>query len=476
MRAWRAGIAGFALLAYLAFPTKNYYWDGISFAQTIEDAHRWPDLLHPNHLLYNLTGALAYRALGGQIRALYVLQAMNALWGALAVYWLTGVLAQILKSPRAVLLLGALFAFAGTWWRYATDAGAYIPSIAVLIVCAGLLLPGQRPRPILVALLHSAAMLIHQLGLFLLAAAVYALWRQDRERRQRNIGVYAGLAGALTAGAYAAGFTALYGRFSFGGLWTWMTSYAEDARFSFDLLRDAGLFLRGWVQVFFVGRPSLLSSTGALGTVFLLLLCGAVLVVFLLALRRVHWRVRLHQPLLLRFALLWVASYALFLFFWQPQNTFYKIFALPGILLAIASCWDPDKDPPWSGTAMSFVALLTLLNLTLGLLPYSRVSSNDVVAFAQGLRLTPGSVVFYRAFNTDDWYARYFNAGTQWRAADSTAAIDSELRAGRPVWLETTATDVYEREDPAWFGNRSTERRELIKPSRRMRFVRLAAP
>lgn len=477
MRGLRIGLAGFALLVYLAFPTKNYYWDGISFAQRIEDAVRWPELLHPNHLVYNLPGWSVYHGLGAHIRALYVLQAMNAVWASLALYWLSGILAPLVESPRAVLLLGALFAFAGTWWRYATDAGAYIPSIALLIACAAFLIPGKRPRPVAVALLHAAAMLIHQLALFLFPAAMFALWHQGKEHRPRTVIVYAGLAGSLTLGAYGLGFTALYGHFSLQPFLAWMTSYADDATFSFGPLRNIGLSVRGWAQVFFVGRPSLLSNAGVLDVV-LLLCCGAALILLLASLRRVRFRPQVHQPVLFRFALVWIAACGIFLFFWQPQNTFYKLFALPAVVLLIASCWEPGREPHRRGAGAAFVALLALSNLTLGIIPYSRVSSNEVVAFALDLQLSPGSVVFFRAFSTDDWYARYFNPQSQWRAAESMASIDQQLRQGRTVWLETTAADDFAANQPAWFADRtrSTQRSELIKPGRRLRFVRLTAP
>jgi len=48
---------------YLCFPTKNYYWDGIAFAQMIEDAPKLnASLVHPNHLIYNVVGYISYRA------------------------------------------------------------------------------------------------------------------------------------------------------------------------------------------------------------------------------------------------------------------------------------------------------------------------------------------------------------------------------------------------------------------------------
>src|ERR1043166_6912655 len=67
---------------YLSFPTRNYYWDGITFAQTIENANQFKSLIHPSHLLYNVIGYLFYHGLlvvGFSMRALTALQILNAL-------------------------------------------------------------------------------------------------------------------------------------------------------------------------------------------------------------------------------------------------------------------------------------------------------------------------------------------------------------------------------------------------------------
>src|SRR3954452_6194716 len=86
----RFATALFILGLYLLLPTRNFYWDGISFAQTIENAAHWRLLLHANHLLYNIVGSVAYHAFGGRIRALYVLQAVNSGFAAAAFYLLSG--------------------------------------------------------------------------------------------------------------------------------------------------------------------------------------------------------------------------------------------------------------------------------------------------------------------------------------------------------------------------------------------------
>ena len=453
MRLLRAGAALAALAVYLAVPTRNYYWDGVSFAQTIEDAGRLATLLHPNHLVYNVLGWAAYHALGGAVRALYVLQAIDAAFAALAVFLLFGILARTWKSERAALLGTALFAFSGTWWRFATDADAYIPSVALLLACATLLLR-DRPRPVALALLHTGAMLLHQLAFWFFPAALYALWWRSA---RRAAAVYAALAGALTLGAYAAAWRAS----STSGFWAWMTSHASDASFSFGLVRNTAITLRSWFQLFAAGRPSLVRFTSPL-TILLLALCAVCLLALARALPGVRWRPIIRHPELFRFALLWLASYALFLFFWLPHNTFYKLFALPAIVLLAASCWQPGR------AAAPAVALLALSNLTFAILPYSHPSANPAIAFA--LDLQAEGIVYFQDFNTDDWFARYFNPRTQWKPLETTAAIEADLRAGRTVWLDTTALD---RLAAAGYAPRG-EWRQLVNSRHRIRFLRLA--
>src|SRR5262249_11683997 len=79
-------------LMYLLTLTADYYWDGITFALQIEKISRGESyvalLFHQNHLLYNSIGFLLYRAfqaLGISVRAITLLQILNAVVGGLAV-------------------------------------------------------------------------------------------------------------------------------------------------------------------------------------------------------------------------------------------------------------------------------------------------------------------------------------------------------------------------------------------------------
>ena len=57
-------LAALVLTLYAAFPTRNYYWDGVSFALAIESPDRLSGLfLHPNHLIYNGIGYVLWSGL-----------------------------------------------------------------------------------------------------------------------------------------------------------------------------------------------------------------------------------------------------------------------------------------------------------------------------------------------------------------------------------------------------------------------------
>ncbi|HEU5132344.1 MAG TPA: hypothetical protein VFT26_09585, partial [Pyrinomonadaceae bacterium] len=133
---------------YLLFPTRVYYWDGIVFAQAIEDAARLnASLVHPNHLIYNFVGYLFYKllsSLGAQIRAVTALQILNCLLSAMCARILFSILMSTLRSLYLAVCLTLLFAFSATWWKFSTDANAYVPSVLFLLISFYLVLPNQK--------------------------------------------------------------------------------------------------------------------------------------------------------------------------------------------------------------------------------------------------------------------------------------------------------------------------------------------
>ncbi|MGH9663946.1 MAG: hypothetical protein ACRD9L_05955, partial [Bryobacteraceae bacterium] len=205
-----------ALAVYLLLPTRMYYWDGVSFAIDIEKARGPADpLFHRHFLVYKILANWMYRLFqwaAHPVRALYVMQAANALLAAACVALVFLILRRMTLSTAASAALALLFAFSATWWRFATNVDSYIGSVFCLLLSyASLRLPepaaGARGRPRLVsaALLHAAAMLLHQLAVWFFPAAVVFLWMRPgvaRKVRLRAIGGYVAIAAAPVALLY----------------------------------------------------------------------------------------------------------------------------------------------------------------------------------------------------------------------------------------------------------------------------------
>lgn len=472
-------------LIYAALPTHNYYWDGVTFAHAIESARSVVTLLWPNHLLYDVMGWCAYTALGGRIRALYVLQFLNAGFAALAAYLLFGIIARATRSWRAAAAFTALFAFAGIWWRFSTDANAYILSVCLLLACAHLLEPQRLPRPWLLAVVHTLAMLVHELAVFFLPAAIFALWWQGlpeepAARRLLRVGKYAACSATVTLLCYAAAFRLKVAHGVAGSFWSWTTSHTEGSGFFFRPAAVIAASARSWMQVFGAGRPELWYWRPLAVTLVALTLISLALVIS--AVIR-DWQglrtIRIRNHMLGRFAGIWFTTYAMFLLFWMPRNSFYKLFAWPALVLLLAACWMPRAISFWRSPLTRLALFLALFNLTFAIVPYSRNTSNVALGFS--LRLKPalgsGAVIYYRDLDPDDSMARYFNPQTEWRPLGTGGEIDRELESGKPVWLDTTALDYLGRHDAGWLNLRSGGQpaREVVTRFTRMRFVQLSA-
>jgi len=485
------GAALTALLVYLAIPTHNYYWDGITFALDVENAASLKSLLHPNHLLYSPIGWYVYRALGRSIRALYILQVLNAFFAGLAVYFLFGMVAKVSHSIRAAITLSALFALAGIWWRFSTDADAYILSVLLLILCADLLITSRPSRPFLVALLHILAMLVHELAFLFVMPACYWIWRHGAEGesqlvRFRRAMIYACTAGCFTLGVYVAVYCWRFGGFTFPAFFAFLTSHATGSGFSFSAIRNSWLTARSWAQVFLAGKMALVRYSGWLTR--LLIGLSLVSLLFLLKTAFSYYRkgasIRIYDREVFRFAAIWLAVYASFLFFWMPENSFYKLFAWPAFILLLAGCWKSDLDrtspgkPDLGSLLIAATVFCVLFNLSFAIIPYSRTSSNPALSFAlrMGQTFKPGTVIYYDNFIVEDSFVRYFNPQTQWKRLGPVTTIDQDLQSVEAVWLDPTALCVLSTRDPDWYQRRTSGSRveEFAGSKGPLRFVQLA--
>src|SRR5215217_456459 len=216
-------------LIYLLFPTRVYYWDGIVFAQAIEDASGLnPSLVHPNHLIYNFVGYIFYkllRSFGAEIRALTALQILNSLLSATCARVFFSILFDTLRSLYLAVCLTVLFAFSATWWKFSTDANAYIPSVLFLLISFYLVLPSQRVRPLLLAVTFFISLAFHQLAVLMWPVLALGVYLQDGpfsiKQRTLNAFYFTAVAAVLIFLSYFYLFYLASGTFDLRRLLTW---------------------------------------------------------------------------------------------------------------------------------------------------------------------------------------------------------------------------------------------------------------
>lgn len=500
-------VAG-VLLIYLLYPTKNFYWDGIYFSSIIEDAPALDvSLLHPNHLFYNVVGYLAYQAahlFGWQIRAVYLLEFVSSLFSAASAIVFFFILKRLLKSNYLSFVLTLLFAFSATWWKFSTDADAYIPCVFFLLIAFYLLLPNQPPRPLLVALAHTAAMFLHELAVLFFFIAVLGIIFQtaslERRRRILLILQYGLTAFLLTFGTFCLSFYISAGTFDLKRFAAWMTSYSPENGFSFDAWRNLTLTLRGNFRLFVDGRFNFFELD--LLNAILAIILGAAFVGLIIKIWRsfgdlkMVWRTIIKPEFYRHPATLlcatWILTYTIFLFFFIPANTFYRLLYLPAFIILfgwlLASSGVLQKSIRQWRTAL-LVAVVALANFLFFIRPYSQVRPETPLSLALELnqQWSGKTVVYYESLNSDNRLIRYFNPATVWKPLKAEMTADDfalELRTasqnGETVWVETSALDRLEsrpelaRQIAGIFD--AAARVELINRAHRLKFARLALP
>jgi hypothetical protein len=380
------------LLLYLPLLTKNYYWDGIFFARVIEDARGLDvSLLHPNHLLYNVVGYLFYKLAQGaglRLRAVEVLQILNCFFGAASAYMLFRILQDCFKSVYLSVTLTLLFALSATWWKFATDADSYIPSVFFLLVSFYFVLPQRRrPRPFLVAGAHAASMLFHQLAIFFFPVALLGIFLQTASQptRQRlaHLLKYALAAFIFTFPAFLYSFYLVTGGFELALFARWLTTFSPEHGFTFTFRDNLTYTLRGHSRLVVGGRLSFLRDLGGPFMYAMTALLLAVAAVFFYRFFRYFKELRTARGTapedasrLSALRLLcgaWIVTYVVFLFFFIPQNTFYRLFYLPALVVLAGTFLAPYEAAPDHAhryRAALFVAMLAIANLTFTAYPY----------------------------------------------------------------------------------------------------------
>jgi hypothetical protein len=491
------------LALYLFLPTKNYFWDGVDFAQNIEDATRLnSSLFHPNHLLYNPFGYIIYRAFQGigiNLRALEVLQITNSVLSVFSAYLLFRILNQTLRSTYLSYVLTLLFSLSATWWKYSTDANSYIASVLLLIISFYYLLPDRKPRPLLAALFYSASMMFHQMAVFFFPALLAGVFLQARglsSRRRTLLLIQSGVASfLLTILTYYYSFYLQTGRTDFRTFFRWTTSLSPEPGHTFSVWGNLVYTVNGHVKLFTSGRILFLKDSLDYRTIALLAVLLMLVVVLLWKLLRNFGEIKTFMATALRrdgrfkslriLCAVWVASFFIFQYFFIPQHTYYRLFYLPALLVLIGTYLTRYDDAAHERRrryrAALLVAAIAVSNLIFYILPLAQVKNYPPLAVALKLNEAwpRGTTVFFASRNSDNSLVRYFNPGVVWIEVNQET-IEGEarnLQKDSSAWMETSLITLYQAtpEGQRWL-EAHTERQpeyEFINDKYRLQFYRL---
>ena len=449
------------LIVYLSFPTKNYYWDGIQFAQEIETGSGGAWFFHPNHLLYSPLGRalwIATNDVGWDVRALIVLQSISIVAGAAAAAVLFCILLETGASPYISICLSLAFAFSATWWRFATDAGSYVPSTLLVLVCFWLLVRKDPPSPVAAGLTLCGAMLLHQLAVFFVPSAVLALWVRNKHRppstRFVTVALFLLTAGLPTLGLYVVVFVIQQDVWTVGQFMTWVVSHSQDVSFSFNVPRNLWISLVGHFRLVLGGNLKLvLAQRSPVSAVAGVALAVSLLVLFR---RLVQIRPQLLRTFrdevrwLLPILAVWCGTYALFLVFWLPHNTFYRLFYFPAMVVFLSMLL-PSVKTKYNRLALA-VGALFLLNFGFHIFPQTKPEANPPLQIADAMRAIwkPGDVVYWDVFNANNRTIRYFNPQVDWKelwGRGYPSQIELSFVENGDVWFDNAALAEYRRND-----------------------------
>jgi hypothetical protein len=364
-------------LLYLLTLTSVHTYDALSYVLDV-DRKPWRELFHPHHLAYGPLGALiraAASGLGWAGSAERLLQAANALAGALGAALFTAVVRRATGRTAAGLSAALLLASSYAYWYYAVEVEVYTIAALFLVLALGLMLAlARRPAPMLAALLglaQAGAVLFHQTNVLLCAAALVALACGLRA---------APLPSASPPGwRRALALLAAYGlplALVVGGAYLWVGLGVSGFRSWDELYR----WLAGYTLTGFWGGPVGASKLALLGEGLAGTLAqpgGAVVGLALLAALLVNWRrLAAAPPGSVLVALTWLAVYGAFFLWWEPDNVEFWIASLPPFFLLVAlAVWGgerpgreaaPDPAPPlarlWPAVVVTCGAAMLVVN------------------------------------------------------------------------------------------------------------------
>jgi hypothetical protein len=351
------------------------------------------------------------------------------------------------------------------------------------------------------AAMHALSMCFHQLAvLFFPVILLGILLQTESEPQQRRLArvlQYSATAFLLTFPLFYYSFYLLTGSLAFKPFFQWVTTFSPEHGFTFNAWDNLTYTLRGHSRLFVGGRLGFLRD---LKDPVMFVLAGVTLVLaalfFFKLIRhfrelrngfREALRSESRYKSLRLLAVVWIACYLIFLFFFIPQNTFYRLFYLPGIIMLVGTYLAPyefARNHVRRYRSALFVAMMVVANLTFSAYPYALVRANPPLALAlQMNKAWPGgTIVYFASWNSDNGLVRYFNPTVVWKEANRETLVkelEGAEKSDQSIWMETTLIDQYQStpEGKAWLEAHTIRRpeHELVNSKFKLAFYQLKA-
>ena len=441
---WWLGAA--TALFYLCYPSHFFNFDGVACAIAV-DLGDWAHLVHGNHLGYGpiaLMLARLWGLLGYSGPSLPLLGALDSLLGGAGVVVFAALLLQVGLGPWAALAGGMALASSYAWWFWSLEAQVYMLGALFMLLAAKEVL-ADKPRPLLAGSFLALAALGHVGHLFFVPACLYALATGPSGDRRRWRGFLLAL-GLVVASAYALAGALCVRPANFDELRLWLLGSAalgKDRSFNWIGGYSAGnvwLWIKMTIRIYSDG-----DGFGGTERLLAWILSGTALTTAIGATEQI--RTREDKGRLARFAVLWIAGYAVLYMNWQPQTMVYRISDLaPLWFLAClaASRWKYG----WTCVAV-WAVVAGHFNATLLIIPRIAPAANVHYQKSLSLRALVPENAWLVALTVDQVYYPYFAhrrplnvryfAG---REEELAKRLDALAAAGEPVFVTSDTLEL----------------------------------
>lgn len=367
-RFWPLGIFLFFWLLYQVSLPFRYSYDGLCYALDVEFGSLI-QLLHANHLLYSVLMRGVYRLyqwVGFTGRALFLMQAINAAAGALAVTGMAWLMAKRV-GPLWGSLGAALFGVSHAFWTETMDPGCYAFAALAVVGLLYLLDKSSSIKPFWIGFGHGLLALVHQMLVLIVPACVLRVgWA--KERRAKRIASY-GI--GFTLGAvvpYAGVAVRLHGNSWHEALYWALgpagprpgTRILSSAWWSLDLGHNLSRMWGGFAEAWAAAQPHFF------GVLIFMVILAALLRVF---------RSRLQKEPLLASLWVWIGILCVFQFFFYTGTLRYRILVFPPLLFAVLIAMD-SRARRFAWVAGAFIVLLAGVNHTYAIRPARSIGSD----------------------------------------------------------------------------------------------------